>query len=437
MTAERSEHPLRQRLSILVAALLTVPGVALRLSGAEPDPVVGALLFGLSIIGAAFMLAWAAEAAQLDISRGLALAVLALIAVLPEYAVDLVFAWKAGDDPTQAALALANMTGANRLLIGIGWSMVVLVAAWRYQASRIRSHEIELERSHAIEISFLMIATAYSLTIPLRSTITLVDSAVLVTIFVAYVIRIAKAPAEEPHLIGPAQYLGNLSVTRRRASVLGMFVFAAGVILLCAEPFAESLVHAGENLGVDTFLLVQWLAPLASEAPELVVAGLFAWRLNTNAALGTLVSSKVNQWTLLVGTIPIVYAISTGARHGLPIDGMQQEEIFLTAAQSVFAVAVLSNRRISVMEAFGLLSLFMTQFVLGIVVDESIRDEVRIATAIIYLILAVVTFTRQRRHVGPLLRDGFRTPLLELSDGADGAANGRSETANTSERSPA
>ena len=60
----------------------------------------------------------------------------------------------------------------------------------------------------------------------------------------------------------------------------------------------------GEALGIDEFLLVQWLAPLASEAPELLVAGLYAWRLNTNAALGTLVSSKVNQWTLLVGTLP-------------------------------------------------------------------------------------------------------------------------------------
>ena len=65
-------------------------------------------------------------------SQGLALTVLALIAVLPEYAVDFTFAWKAGEDPDKfAPLALANMTGGNRLLIGIGWSMVVLLAAWR------------------------------------------------------------------------------------------------------------------------------------------------------------------------------------------------------------------------------------------------------------------------------------------------------------------
>ncbi len=69
----------------------------------------------------------------MDVSQALALALLSLIAVLPEYAVDVVFAWKAGlnpDDPTQASYAVANMTGSNRLLIGVGWSSVVILAWW-------------------------------------------------------------------------------------------------------------------------------------------------------------------------------------------------------------------------------------------------------------------------------------------------------------------
>ena len=90
---------------------------------------------------------------------------------------------------------------------------------------------------------------------------------------------------------------------------------------------------------------MQLVAPLASEAPELLIAGLFAWRLNTNAGFGALVSSKVNQWTLLVGTLPIVFAISSQSLHGLPIDAVQRDEIWVTAAQSAFAVAVLANRR--------------------------------------------------------------------------------------------
>ena len=152
-----------------------------------------------------------------------------------------------------------------------------------------------------------------------------------------------------------------------------LLVFAAAVIFACAEPFAESLVHLGEEAGIDTFLLVQWLAPLASEAPELLVAGLFAWRLQTSAGLGTLLSSKVNQWTLLVGSLPIVFAISSGTLHGLPLDSLQREELFLTAAQSVFAIAILASRSMSVREAWTLFFLFIGQFVLGGVLPDERR----------------------------------------------------------------
>jgi cation:H+ antiporter len=51
----------------------------------------------MAVVGAAFMLSWAAELAALDISAALAISVLALVAVLPEYAVDFVFAWRGGN----------------------------------------------------------------------------------------------------------------------------------------------------------------------------------------------------------------------------------------------------------------------------------------------------------------------------------------------------
>jgi len=409
-------------LAIGSAMSLTLPGIVLRIGGIHPTPWIAAIVYGLAVVGSAFVLAWAAEALQLDVSQGLAMAVLALIAVLPEYAVDFVFTWKAGKDPHEyAPLALANMTGGNRLLIGVGWSMVVLLAAWRMK--RIAradgyegplDNEVKLGRSHSIEIGFLAVATVYSLTLPLKRTISLFDAVVLVSLFVAYMVRVARAPAEEPHLVGPAELIGSLPRTRRRIVVGALLVFAAGVILLCAEGFAESLVETGSQFGIDKFLLVQWLAPLASEAPELLVAGLFAWRLNTEAGLGALVSSKVNQWTLLVGTLPIVFAISSGTLHGLPLDSLQREELFLTAAQSAFAVAVLANRSISVKEAWALLGLFLSQFVLGAVLPEGVRELERIVVGIVYMILAAGMIYRQRRAVGPLLRDGFRTPVAEL-----------------------
>ncbi|MET0628040.1 MAG: sodium:proton exchanger [Acidimicrobiia bacterium] len=416
------QHARGQILAIGLAFAATLPGLLTRLAGLHPPSYVAPVAFGLAILGSAFLLAWGAEVLQLDVSQGLALTVLALIAVLPEYAVDFAFAWKAGEDPDKyAPLALANMTGANRLLIGVGWSMVVLLAAWRMtRIARRRGYkgevdtDVHLERPHAIEISFLALATLYSLSLPFKSTLTLFDAVVLIGIFVVFVFRIARSPSEEPHLVGPARLIGSFSVTNRRIAVGVLLAYAATVIFMCAEPFAESLVHLGESAGVDTFLLVQWLAPLASEAPELLIAGLFAWRLQTSAGLGTLLSSKVNQWTLLVGSLPIVFAISSGALHGLPLDSLQREELFLTAAQSVFAIAVLANRSMSVREAWMLFGLFMFQFVLGGVLPADLAEYERIAVGVLYLVLAAFFLFRERAVLRPLVHDGLREPVDEL-----------------------
>lgn len=429
-----SVHPGRQRLALALAIAITIPGLAIRLLHPDLAHPVEALLFGLAIVGAAFLLSWAAEVAQLDISAGLAIAVLAFIAVLPEYAVDLVFAIRGGNafeaagfqscpapaglEESPCSLALANMTGANRLLIGLGWTAIVFIAFIQWRKRGRRSEGVELERSHSVELSFLAVATLYSLSLPLKKSISLVDAGVLVALFIAYTIRISRAPAEEPHLVGPARWIGGFTVAGRRATVIIMFIGAAAIILLSAEHFAEALVQSGASLGIGEFFLVQWLAPLASEAPELLVACLYAWRLNTNAGLGTLVSSKVNQWTLLVGTLPIAFAISSGSLHGLPIIARQREELLLTAAQSVFAVATLVSLSMSNREAMGLFGLFSAQFALGAVIqDERSHELVLIAFSIVYLLLGAALLFRQRDRLRRLLRDGFRTPYAEMGNG--------------------
>ena len=145
--AESPGNPLRQGVAIGLAALLTVPAISLRITGTHPAEWLAAVVFGVAVVGAAFLLAWGAEVLELDVSQGLSIALLALIAVLPEYAVDFVFAWQGGNsfeatgpaclpppgggEESPCGLALANMTGANRLLIGIGWSMVVFIAWYR------------------------------------------------------------------------------------------------------------------------------------------------------------------------------------------------------------------------------------------------------------------------------------------------------------------
>src|SRR5262245_28652805 len=55
-----------------------------------------------SILLSAFLVAWGAEAAQFMISQGLALAILAWLQTLPEFAVEAVIAWEAGDNPARS-----------------------------------------------------------------------------------------------------------------------------------------------------------------------------------------------------------------------------------------------------------------------------------------------------------------------------------------------
>jgi cation:H+ antiporter len=433
---------------LALAIVACLPGAYLGLAGlfhlAHPEltPPLQALTYGVAVIGAAFVLAWAAEAAQLDVSASLAIGVLALIAVLPEYAVGFVFAWKGGNDFAQygyacqapdaegtsnCALVLANMTGANRLLIGIGWSMIVFIAYWQWRRRGERHDGVTMERSKAVELAYLSLACAYCLTLPLKRSVTLIDAVILVSIFIAYTLRISKAPQTHPDLIGPAAWIGDMSKRARRASVLGMFAFAGIVILLVAEHFAESLVETGTELGVSEFLLVQWLAPLASEAPELLVVALYAWRLKTSEALTAVVSSKINQWTLLVGTLPLVFAIASGGLHGLPVEPTQRQELLLTAAQTVFAVAILVNLSISLREAFALFGLFWAQFILGAIVPPSAKGTELLILSAVYIALGVWILARKHGDFRHLLRDGFRTPYSELEPEAAAEGPSRSQ----------
>ena len=346
---------LRDLRPYLLAVLMTLPGLALRLAPADVSPMLVAVLAGLAILGASFLLTWACEVAQLDIPQAVAVAVVAFIAVLPEYAVDMYFTWMAGQHPESAYshYAIANMTGANRLLIGIGWTAIVLIFAGRFH------NYVALHEEKRTDILFLGLATLYALLIPLKGSLTLFDGVVFLGIYVGYMCIIARRPCEEEEPEGPAATLARLSRPARMRTVAGLFLFAALVILFNAEPFSESLVASGKILGINEFLLVQWLAPIASEAPEFIVALMFAFRGNAGLALGSLLSSKLNQWTLLVGMIPGVYAVSSGGTAPINLDPHQFQEIFLTAAQSIFAVALLLDLRLGLREAAALLVFFL------------------------------------------------------------------------------
>jgi len=379
---------------LFLAFVVTVPGLFLGITHVHIAPILGALVFGAAIFGAAFILSWAAEAAQIDMSQSLAIALLALIAVLPEYAVDFVFTWKAAHDPQQAHYAIANMTGANRLLVGIGWPAVLFVFIWARNKK-----ELLLDKEQRVEIFYLALATLYSFIIPLKGSLTLIDTVILVSIFVMYTRRVAQMEVIEPEFVGPMRILANLHDTPRRLWTAFFFLWSGTAIFVVAEPFAESLVETGAQLGVSQFLLVQWLAPLASESPEFIIAITWALRGSGQAAIKALISSKVNQWTLLIGTIPLVFAISGGVIKPFPLDSLQQHELLLTAAQSIFAVAILVNLRLSRSNGVLLVVLFLIQLIVA---------EVRMEVAGVYLVLALIYLSLHRRQLWPATKTGLR-----------------------------
>lgn len=398
-TEIRSPRSVLLRSFLLVAALI-LPAMVVRFGGLHLNPVLSLAIYGAAVVAASFVLAWAAEAAQIDVSGGFAIAVLALIAVLPEYAVDLYYAFTAGQNAEYTQYAAANMTGSNRLLMGIGWPIVVLVSL--YVARRVtgkKTTTLMLDPGNRVELGFLLIAGVAAFIIPATGRITLTLGIALLAWFGFYLYKLTRGEVEEPDLIGTAAAVGALPDRTRRITVVSLFVIAAGVILACAEPFAESMIGAGTQLGVDRFLLVQWLAPLASEAPEFIIAIIFAARGKGTAAIATLISSKVNQWTLLVGSLPIAY-LAGGGGTALVLDGRQIEEVLLTATQTMMGIALILALRFHRHTAWMLLALFMIQFPIT-------STHGRMILCGVYGVLAVVGLVLNRKHLLATVRAPF------------------------------
>lgn len=364
-------------LFILLVFLLAGQWIFIKNNGIHlPQPWL-ALSPGIAIFAASFMLTWGAELAQFEIPKALALAFLALVAVLPEYAVDMYFAWQAATRPEYIHYATANMTGANRLLIGVGWASVVFMFFIRHKKG-----EVILSPANRLEIGALLVATLYCFSIPFKHSLTPIDSLFLLCLFAWYMWRATKAHHEEPEIEGLIEKIARWPRPQRIAATLFFFIVSAYAIFIAAEPFAEGLLDAGRHFQIEEFILVQWLAPLASESPEFIIALIFAFRGMASSSLTTLISSKVNQWTLLVGMLPLVYSLASGQLLSMPMDGRQSEEIFLTAAQSLFAVVVIMNLRFSITEALILMVLFVTQLFFTEEKSRHIFSFVYIALAI-------------------------------------------------------
>jgi cation:H+ antiporter len=260
-------------------------------------------------------------------------------------------------------------------------------------------------------LGFLAIASAYAFVIPLTRGIAWYDAVILLGLFGLYLVRVSREQRAEPELLGVAADLADLPARRRRPVVVGMFLAAAAIVVMSAEPFANGLVEGGRQLGIDQFLLVQWLAPLSSEAPEMIVATLFALRLRAEDGLGLLLSAKVNQWTLLVGSLWVAYTLG-GGQGPIVLDDRQTEEFLLTATQALLGVAVLLDLRLERREAAALFGLFILQFPFP-------QTEVRLTFSGLYVAIAIALVVTRQAELGPTFRALLRRPAHSETPGMD------------------
>jgi cation:H+ antiporter len=317
-----------------------------------------------AILSSAFIIAWGAEVAQFFMSQGLALAILAWLQILPEFAVEAEIAWR-----QNVFNMTANFTGSIRLLVGLGWPMIFFVAATARPDQPGRwTTDIELEREHAVEVVGLLVPILYFLFIWWKASLTVWDGAVLTAMYLAYLYVVNQMPPKDHEETEELDYVPRkvmgLRPGVRGATIAVMFLAGGGILFLVTRPFVDSLMGLALSVGISEFVFIQWVAPFLSEFPEFVSA--FRWaRTVRHAPMGLMnvVSSNINQWTVLAGMIPVVYSISLGHVAAVPFDGMHRHEILLTILQSMLGMVLLVNMRFSWWEAAVLFVLWAVQFV--------------------------------------------------------------------------
>ena len=347
-----------------------------------------------SMLLSAFLVAWGAEAAQFLISQGLALAILAWLQTLPEFAVEAVIAWEAGRNPERAHLAIANLTGAIRLLLGLGWPMIYFVFAWSARRRGDPAHApIKLQREHAIEVIGLIPPLLYFVVIVWKQTISWLDAVVLLALYVVYLLVLLRNPPHSVEELGDAAVVSRWAYRQRgwrqKAAIGALFAGGGFLLYVTAHPFLESMLAVAGLLGVSQFVLVQWVAPFLSEFPEKVSAFLWARRVtHAPMALMNMVSSNINQWTVLAAMIPLVYGYShyhhTGTWADFRFDAAQRLEIILTLLQTGLGVVLLANMEFDWFDATALFVLWAVQFFV-----PHLREEVSVAYALWILVLLV------------------------------------------------
>lgn len=366
---------------------------------------------GPAIVLASLMIAWGAEAAQFFIAQGIALAVLALLQTMPEFAIEAVLAAK-----RQVPYLLANLTGALQLLTGLGWPMIYFAASRAYR----REHKapmrvVRLTPEQCVQILSLLAGVIYELFVWSKGALTVYDSLPLLAIYVGYLWVMRRLPPgeqEEADEIAPVpRAIVRAPRGPRILAILVLFLIGGSGVFLVADPFLYGLGGLAAATGISSFVFIQWVAPMVSEAPEGISA--YFWARDherASIALMNLVSSNISQWTLLAALLPVVLSFASHGVAGIPFDHTQSRELLLTIAQSLLGVLFLMDMEVAWWEVTGLFVLWATQFGFSL---GPVENTVHVAVTWIYLawcgleVIRLLTGNRRAvavRHFRAILR---------------------------------
>lgn len=386
---------------------------------AQPHPIAGLalLLFAVPlsqsspwaalwttpcILVASVVITWGAESAQFFVAQGFALAILAWMQTLPEFAVEAVLAWK-----QQTALLIANLTGALRLLTGLAWPMIYATASVVYRrrtGQPLRS--IELHRDHSVEVVGLVFPLLYAFVIWWKGNLHIYDACILTAMYAAYLILLTKLPPQTHEHMDDLETVPRVIVKAPRiwriSAIAGCFVAGGLLIYYTAEPFLGSLVAVAGAIGIPSFIVIQWFAPIISEFPEFASTFYFArQKENAATAIMNIASSNINQWTLLMAMLPVVFSMSRGDLSAIPLDAEQNSELLLTIAQSCAGMIFLLNMKFEWWEALAIFSLFVAQFVLPVFLGEGVRVWITYAF-FAWTVIALVQIALRRQRPAAL-----------------------------------
>ncbi len=348
---------------------------------------------GVGLIGASFMLAWAADAGESVFSGGFVLAAVALVTVLPEFVIEVRFAYI-----QSAELVTANLTGATRLLL-TGAIGLPLLVAFMARSRGQSAPPLQLAPTRRLELGILLITALFAIHVAVRGSLTIFDGVILIALYVLYARRVQGTPDEEPAVVGVAAGLLSLPPAYRRLWITALIVLPAVVVIAIGNPFADALLQTGTSLGLDPYLLIQSVVPAATEAPEFVVVSILVINHRPAQGLALFLASSVSQWTLGMGALPLAYAAGGGG-ISMPLAAREQLEVGFTIAVTLFVVAALATLRPERVDAYLMLSVFVVQLIYP-------SPFIRFAATFVLLVFAIDLLIARRHFVRPLLRSGF------------------------------